>query len=359
MTKQTLHVGLSPRLRIEHVGGDLSLVGWEGEEILLKAEEEELHFQQEGDLLTLSCEGDLSVRAPRGASLTVLVVEGDAAIRGLTGRIEINEIHGDLSLRDVTDLSVQAVHADFSLRGAKGQIYLRSVAGDASLRDVQGNIALDSVADDLALRQVQGNIRANVGEDVVMYLDPQPGDACNLTAGEDILLVLPMGANASLVMNADEISVDWPGIPYEDTTSRVVTLGDGSAKIALTAGGEIRVTSREDAGESAEEFGNFAGMMFDWSDFGQNLGERISRRVQEATRRAEKKALAAARQAERRVGRVGLHWSSDWPGRPSAPHPPQEMASDEERLAILKMLAEKKITAEEAEKLLAALEGEE
>ena len=33
-------------------------------------------------------------------------------------------------------------------------------------------------------------------------------------------------------------------------------------------------------------------------------------------------------------------------------------ASDEERMAILKMLQEKKITAEEAEKLLAALEGD-
>ncbi len=33
--------------------------------------------------------------------------------------------------------------------------------------------------------------------------------------------------------------------------------------------------------------------------------------------------------------------------------------SDEERLAILKMLQEKKITSEEADKLLAALEGGE
>ncbi len=44
----------------------------------------------------------------------------------------------------------------------------------------------------------------------------------------------------------------------------------------------------------------------------------------------------------------------------SHPHGPVETSapvSDEERLSILKMLQEKKITVEEAEKLLAALEG--
>ncbi|MGC8855525.1 MAG: SHOCT-like domain-containing protein [Anaerolineae bacterium] len=356
MAKQTLSAGATPRLRIERVRGDLSLVGWEGADILLKADEEELRLNQEGDLVTLSCEGDLALRVPRGASLTVLVVEGDAAIRGLEGAIEIGEIHGDLSARDVQVLSVASVHADFSLRGAQGEIHLRNVAGDASLRDVRGNIALDSVADDLALRHVQGNVRANVGEDAVIYLEPRPGDSCAITTGEDILLVLPANADAALVMNADEISVDWPGIPFEDTAARVVTLGKGSANIVLKAGGEIRVTSNEQAGESADEFGNFAGMMFDWSDFGQDLGEQISRRVREATRRAEKQATAAARRAEQALRRPS-RWG--WRGGPAAPRPPVEPPSDEERLAILRMLAEKKITAEEAEKLLAALEGEE
>ena len=37
--------------------------------------------------------------------------------------------------------------------------------------------------------------------------------------------------------------------------------------------------------------------------------------------------------------------------------PPKPQASDEERMAILKMLQDKKITAEEAEKLLVSLEG--
>jgi len=355
MAKQTLSAGPAPRLRIERVSGDLSLVGWEGSEILLKADEEELHLNQDGDLVSLSCNGDLSLRVPRAASLSVLLVEGDAAIRGLDGAVEIGEIHGDLSVREVRALSGDSVHADFSLRGAQGEVHLRNVAGDASLRDAQGDISLDAVADDLVLRNVQGNVRANVGEDAVIYLEPRRGDSCAITAGEDILLVLPANADATLLLSADEIAVEWPGVPFEDTTSRVVTLGDGSASIVLKAGGEIRVSSNEGAGESAEDFGNFAGMMFDWSDFGRELGEQISRRVHEATRRVEKQVLTRrAERSARPSPRAG-----GWIGGVAAPRSPVEPPSEEERLAILKMLAEKKITAEEAEKLLAALEGEE
>jgi hypothetical protein len=42
---------------------------------------------------------------------------------------------------------------------------------------------------------------------------------------------------------------------------------------------------------------------------------------------------------------------------PTPPTPPSEPVAEEERLAVLKMLAEKKITAEQAEQLLNALEG--
>jgi hypothetical protein len=190
-----------------------------------------------------------------------------------------------------------------------------------------------------------------VGEDVVLYLDPQPGNAYSVTAGEDILLVMPPKANATLTLNGDEIDVEWKGIRNEEeVTSRVITLGDGSATVTLHAGGDIRVTNQSDAGESAEDFGNFAGIGFDWSGF----GERISRHVEAATRRAGRQAERAARRVNAKVNLGRWNWDITPQGIPNRPSEP---VSDEERITILKMLQEKKITAEEAEKLLAALEG--
>ena len=360
-----ISAGKTPTINIEAIDGDLSVVGWDGEDILIKTDEDELTLQHTGDAVSFSCTDDVSLRIPRDASLFIERVGGDMALRGVMGNIEIREIDNDLSIRDVGSLSIDTIKADFSLRGAKGNLYVKSVGGDVSVRDVEGNITFDSVADDLALRGARGNIKVNVGEDVVVYLEPKAEGAYSITAGDDILLVLKPNANVTLSMHGDEIDVDWPGVDkQDDITERVLVLGDGSAKISLNAGGDIRVTNDAEAGNSAEDFGNFAGMNFDWSGF----GERISRQVAEATSRAAKRAEEAARRVERHAERQARRWKGNvkvgrwnWEmgpkGVPIPPTPPSEPVAEEERMAVLKMLAEKKITAEQAEQLLNALEG--
>jgi hypothetical protein len=362
---RSISAGKTPKIKIDSIDGDLSVVGWEGEDVLIKADEDELSLKQSGDEISFSCTDDVSLRIPKNSSLLIQRIGGDAAIRGVLGNIEIKEIDNDLSIRDVGSVAIENVESDFSLRGAKGNLYIKNASGDVSIRDVEGNVILDSVADDLALRGARRNINVNVGEDVVIYLEPKVDGVYSITAGDDILLVLKPNASVTLTMNGDEIEVDWPGIENQgDVTERVLVLGDGSAKIMLSAGGDIRVTNDANAGNSAEEFGNFAGMNFDWSGF----GERISRQVEQATARAAKRAEEAARRVERHAERQARHWrgnmkSGPWnwefnsQNAPTPPSPPSEPVAEEERMAILKMLAEKKITAEQAEQLLNALEG--
>ncbi len=360
-----ISAGRIPRVTINSIDGDLSVVGWDGEEILIKTDEDELTLEHNGEEVAFSCTDDVSLRIPRDGSLFIERVGGDMALRGVMGNIEIKEISHDLSVRDVGSVAIDTIHADFSLRSAKGNLYVKTVGGDVSIRDVEGNVTLESVADDLALRGARGNVKVNVGEDVVVYLEPRADGAYSITAGDDILLVLKPDANVTLSMNGDEINVDWPGVENQgEITERVLVLGEGTASISLSAGGDIRVTNNAEAGNSAEDFGNFAGMNFDWSGF----GERISRQVEQATARAAKRAEEAARRVERHAERQARRWRGNvkvgrwnWEvgpkGVPTPPSPPFEPVAEEERMAVLKMLAEKKITAEQAEELLSALEG--
>lgn len=355
---KTISAGRTPRVHIESVGGDLSLVGWESDEILVKGDDDEMRVHQDGEEVKISSSGDLSIRVPKTASISISKIEGDAAIRGIIGGIALDQIVGDLSIRDVENIAIDTVQSDLSLRGAKGNVAVKKVQADVSIRDVDGNVALESIVDDLALRDVRGNVSANVGEDVVLYINPQSGNSYSITAGDDILLVMPPKANAALTLNADSIDMDWKGVDNdEDATSQVITLGDGSAAITLNAGGDIRVSNRAEAGESAEEFGNFAGIGLDWSGF----GERISKQVERAARRAEEAGRRAEERVRRRMGaKVNFgagRWNWDLSPK-GVPMPPKPPVSDEERIAILKMLQEKKITAEEADKLLSALEGD-
>lgn len=363
---QSLSVGNNPKINLDRIGGDVSISGWDGAELLIKADDDDSRVQQTGEAVSISSNSDLSLRVPKGATLAIKSIGGDASIRSISGSIEIKEIQGDLSVRDVGSLSIDTVNSDFSLRGAKGDLYVKSAHGDVSVRDVDGNVTLESVADDLALRGARGNIKVNIGDDVVVYLEPKASAEYYINAGDDILLVLPMNANATVSMQGDEIHVEWPGVEKDDeATERVVVLGDGTAKISLNAGGDVRVTNRPDAADSADEFGNFAGLNFDWSGF----GERISRQAEQAANRAAKRAEEVARRVERQVerqtrrGRIGFdmgRWNMDFKGGPKPPTPPEppaEPVTEDERMAILKMLADKKINAQQAEELLNALEG--
>jgi len=373
-----ISVGNSPRLFVDSIGGDISVVGWDGNEILIKADDDEITLEQNGDEVRFSCADDVSLRIPKASNLSFSSISGDASVRGISGNIEIKVINGDLSMRDVGSVSIDTILADFSLRGARGNLYIRNATGDVSIRDVEGSVNLESVADDLALRGARGNIKVNVGEDVVVYLEPRDDGEYLVTAGDDILLVLPPHAKATVTMQGDEIDVQWPGVEQDpDATQRVVTLGSGAAKIVLSAGGDIRLTNQANAGESADEFGNFAGLNFDWSGFGERISRQVeratgqaARRAEEAARRAGKLAEDATRRAERHAERHARRWSGrgnfapgpSWDfGPKGVPTPPgaskSEPVADEERMAILKMLQEKKITSEQAEQLLRALEG--
>jgi len=101
----------------------------------------------------------------------------------------------------------------------------------------------------------------------------------------------------------------------------------------------------------------------------RQTSEREAARVQEKMRRAQEKLerrLEASRQreemrlqaAERHLQSRSRH-NSAWerPAPPSPAAPPEPVVSDEERLAVLRMLAQKKITPDEADQLLTALEG--
>ena len=365
-------VGPQPTVKIELVEGDLRLVGWDNDEILIRADDEEITLQQDGDNLSLTCRDDLAINVPKNSNVHILAVKGDMSVRGLTGTFEADMIDGDVSMRDVGAVTLAAVESDFSLRGARGDVHVKSVGGDASLREVNGSLTLDSVSDDLAIRGVGGNLKVDVESDVVVHLEPKSGQEYFVTAGDDILLILPAEAHATLTINAEKINVDWPDVEPQNATSRVVELGDGSAQIKLDAGGHVLVTDHVDAAESADEYGNFAGMMFDWGswgrdigqnwgDIGREIGERMSHRAEEIAHRAERQAHETARRAERKARKVArrhagkMKWTIDLDNIPKAPK--REPVSEEERMTILRMLAEKKISAEQAEQLLSALEG--
>lgn len=354
------------------VPGDLRVRGWGRADVEARTDGDLLTVAERDGCMVIECDGDLILSLPSAAPLRIVGVGGDADIRGLTADLEIGHVDDDLGLREIGAARVQSVGDDLTVRRADGPITVGDIGGDASLRDVQ-SLTL-TAGDDLYLRGATGDVTATTGGAAVLYLEPRPGTTLTVSAGKDLLLRLPPNADIQLALTAgseDDLRVDWPGVPAEGGASRTVTLGSGAARAVLTAGGELLVTADEAAWEEMSDF-DFE-FDLDLSGLPSDLGERINRRVQAATRRAEEAARRAARMQERAQERADraveraerrmtarvrtFEWGPRPPAPPSPPPPPSDPVSDEERMTILRMLAAKKITLEEAEKLLAALEG--
>jgi hypothetical protein len=408
MQQQTIAVSVMPNVVVESIPGDLRVAGWERSEIMVKTDGEELKITSGADPVVISCDEDLILYLPRGANLRVEKVAGDASLQALRGPVTLGSIAGDLtmndlgpvtlsvvsgdaSLRNIGALNAEDISGDFILRGAHGICAIDTVGGDASLRDVDDMVTIQSVGFDLYVRNVHGAVNVTAGADVALYVDPKPGLTYDVTAGDDLIVRLSPETNVKLHLtggSSESIQVDFPGVKLPDDCSGCeVVVGketEGMAEMLLTAGDDLLVTCHADPWESAADFGVGMGDNLEWPlppDFSErinrrvqaamertqahleevnhraeNAGHRASIKIEAAMRRAEAKARAAEVRARRGQFNVNVgRWN--WDLTPHGAAQTGTPVSDDERLIILKMLQEKKISVEEAEKLLAALEG--
>ena len=413
MQQQTIPVSPNLNVLVHAVHGDLRVAGWDRSELMVKTDGGRLDLVSTADPLTISGDEDVILYLPRTARLQVESVAGDASLQALSGPVTLGPVAGDLtmkdlgpvtlgtvsgdaSLRNIGALNAENINGDFALRSGHGVCAVDLIGGDASIRDVDGMLAIEKVGSDLYVRNVRGAVNVNAGADVALYLDPIPGQTYDVTAGDDLILRLLPETNVKLHLTGgspDSIHVDFPNVELpEDCSGCDVIIGKETGdcpEMLLNAGSDLLVTSQADSWESAADFGVGMGDGKNWNfppfelpdDFSERInhrvraameraqshleaanrraefaGNRASVKIEAAMRRAEAKARAAEVRARR--GQASLHigrWN--WDGTPHAPDQAPAPVSDDERLTVLKMLQEKKITVEEAEKLLAALEG--
>jgi hypothetical protein len=380
-------------------------------------------LEQDGDTVTVRARTNCDIHVPREAQVEVIEVHGETVVKALEGELSVKAVHGNLTLRSIGPVMLDMVQGNLEAKNVEGSLEVQRVDGNATLRDVQGDLFVKAVHGNLQVFDVDGSVEANVDGNISMNLDPTSGDHYSLTARGNIVCNVPEDASITLDVPkaGGRITVKMPGVengknvkaPYK------LTIGDGDAPMELSAGGNIVISGEMpefDIPDFDAEFeSTFEGMgeaigqqieaqieaqmqMMEEqlnaqiANMTMNLGasgltpeqvERINQRAREASQRAsehaeekmrqaqerlerrmaatqqrmEQKARVAearARRQERRGSGVG------WPIAPVEPSgPAHEPVSDDERLAVLHLLEQKRITLEEAEALLSALEGKE
>lgn len=406
MQQRVLSTTVDPELVID-VKGDLRLIGGDLNEVYAEGDDPlELSADASGSQVSLRCTGNCTARVPRHARITLQHIGGDARIKDLAADLTINDVGGDLVLRQTAGVRVGHVGGDVSAKKIGGALVLAGAGGDVSARGVEGGFSSGVAGGDLYLRDVLGEANGQAGGDAILNLAFAPGKAYAFIAGGDIICRVAPETSARIVIQCNgEVSVDAPNAHVEGHDGQqVITLRAGAASVSLQSRGDVSIsditTDSSGVAESGDDFGErlaeeieskiaarmaeverelnaqFGHLNLNLSGLGRLDAERIAakaRRAAEAARRKseahQRKMEAAHRKAERmaerasrrrtwgNLGSVGSFGGRSSPSAPSAPTPPVEPVSDEERLTVLRLLEQGKISVADAEKLLAALEG--
>lgn len=368
------------RVSVEVVDGDATIKGLEGE-LAIQEAKGNLTLHGAGPTLIQKVHGDLFAKNVAG-DFKITSVDGSATVRDVQGDFTVSEmVHGNLALNDVSgNASAKADgNASLSLDPAPGEQYDFSVRGnlfcnlsaDASVKVHVNHASRTTV-------NIPGAERTQINDEPFEFTLGDGDADLKLSADGSLYLGRQTSGWDAMGQLGFDFGKHFEGIGEEfegmaESISEQVTqqiesqmemiesqieaqLSGLTARLGSTNFSpeqQIRIAERaRQASERASER---------VQEKMRRAQEKLDRKIAEAQRRTEQRAREAERRAhihERHAGIREHHGLSfNWPAPPVPPVPPSDPVSDDERMVILRMLEQKKISPEQAEQLLSALEG--
>lgn len=407
MSQHTIPLEGISKLVIKQSGGNLYLTGWSRDEIRIKDLTEQDLISDKKDRVEITFPNDGVVHIPHHLPVTIESVANDASIKDIESPIEISAVGRDLTLSNVNPSIIDSVGSDLYAKRIQGDLVIKSVGRDCFIENVKGQLSLKQVGRDLVASKVSGGIEAKIGGDGQVSLSPVPWQAYRIEVGGDLSVVLPDGSNADLSVQSKKKDLTIRlGNLDEKVKSKdyKAQIGEGGPTIMLSAGGKVFVAGddlgwfsglRMDAKElehmavdlsaqTAEQIKNSLSnleedLQVSLSSLTESLDlvglseenlQQIKIQIKDSSRMAAQKAELAATKAQAKLEknlaktkrtalklkRKSMEFDLD---QFLSSNADKRSVSDGERLMILNMLQNKKISPSEADDLLKALEGKE
>lgn len=282
-----------------------------------------------------------------------LVIEGQGSTV-LAGR----NIGGDLRCSACRSVEVDNIGGDAHVRSISGDTRLGAVGGDCLIEDIAGTLSLGPVGGDAQLRG-KGTLARTGPIGGTLFLDGVAFHVgidvgTGLTVGGNARIELPPALDLTVHVTAGG-SIWADGVRSSGGNMMTLVYGTGSARLNVTAGGNVELRGGGTPRASGFGRGDWSRTHKNWQTFGDEFGQQF----QEF---AVQFGSAFADFGEQFAASI----FSDAPQRTAEPqtaqateHAPSGVATAEdgnaERLAVLRMIAEGRITPEDGERLIDAL----
>jgi hypothetical protein len=350
MTEKEYAVGLiAPDVVITDCAGDLTVEGWAEPRIVIDSEEAPIVKLSAGGI-TVSFEDDARMMIPFATQLRMENVQGDARLRDLEKAIEAGSCEGDLTIRHCGAVKIAEVHGDVRASRLSGVLRVDHVSGDAVVRHSTSGVFLVSDGDISILAPIpEAQLQAQ--GDVRLVLQPEKNSKSNVRAGGNLQCFLQLPASVKIQAHAESAVQVRPPLTTTSSDSKGCSLavGVGEAELALESQGSMEIGGwmeteyfkewEADLGRWGMEFGAVA------SEWGRWLDGKLRDKMEDMDRLMKKHMSASDFSRPRSRGA--------WDANPAR----SRGASESERMSVLQMLQDGKISVDEADRLLATLDG--
>jgi hypothetical protein len=401
MDKQTYSVEKNSKILVKTYG-NLVVRGSENADLGVKAGRHELKMVREENNMAVTAMGNCEIWLPGDVEVVIDKVGGKASLHDFPGNALINRVGGDftienagqivvgkvggrLAARKLTSLTLDKVGGSCVVEEVSGAFKVDKVGGDCSLKAVV-EAAMNKVGGDIDLQCITLSGSTVAGGDIRLSVNSIENQTASVRAGGDVKFYLPEGTQMNLEITSHSEDIR---LQISDQVMRLnqekysYHMGEELPTLVIDARGDVTVSDEPWTPSDFDETFDRDEIGIDW-DFSGGIDDTIARNVERAVARstriadistrigekAARKGEAAVRRAEKRIERMmrsmdiedrssGSDWSAEPPQPPQAPEAPSAISgiSEEERIAVLRMLQEKKISLEEAERLLDALES--
>lgn len=288
-------------------------------------------------------------------------IGGNCSIKDLSGQGVIEKVGGNFVAENFSHLVIEKIGGNCLLKNGQEKLEINKVGGQFSGEGLRGFVIIQKVGGNLICNNLTFGARLKVGGDAKLSLSGEP-DITNLSVGGDVHLTLPTElTNVTFKLNHNGLaSFHTAGINVSNNTHAFEqVLGNGDDLIEINAGGNITVTDEKWV---PTEIDNSVKVDFSFSE--SNFSETIHDQV----RRASELAATKISETQKRLDEFQSKVTRDIDRQEMIGFDPADAiqkphhvdkakhVSDEERLLILQMLQDKKITVDEAEQLFKSLE---
>jgi hypothetical protein len=340
---------VAPEVIVSDCTGDLTVEGWAEARILLESDEEP-DVRVDAGKIFITMRDDARLCVPLKARVRIENARSDVRIRDLDSPAIILMCNGDLELRRCTAVDIGDVRGDVKASRISGEFRAKRVSGDVRIRQSTGGVFIETDGD-VSIRTPIPEAQVRAHGDVLIALQPKAGSKSFVYSDGGVQCMLQLPASVAVKASAQSAIQIRPPLTASPSEGGAinVTVGAAEAELVLDAKGSIEMGGWMET-EYIEEWGRDLGRMgmefgAAASEWGLWLDGKIRDKMEDVDRAIRKRMSAG--DFSRPRSRTG------WDANP----PRGRGASENERMSVLQMLQEGKINVDEADRLLAALDG--